>query len=71
MIVAKSPLSVLTHLVEHLELHHQLIARGWPHPQAAVLAAGGKVALVKAKRYVIHLESREHTETQVFSLAWR
>lgn len=28
ILVAKSPLSVLTHLVEHLELHHQLIAQG-------------------------------------------
>ncbi len=50
---------VFPHLVEHLELHHQFVAGGRPHSHTAVLAAGGKVSLVRAEHHVIHLDSRE------------
>jgi len=54
----------LSHLVEDLELHHQLPAGQRPHPEAAILTAGGEVALVRAERHVIHLEQEEEQEEE-------
>lgn len=48
----------LPHLVEHLELHHQFIAGGWPHSHTAILTAGGKVALIRVKDNSVHLDRK-------------
>lgn len=50
---------VFSHLVEDLKLHHQFIAGGWPYPHTAVLTAGRKVALIKAKNHIIHLDKKK------------
>lgn len=49
------------HLAEHLKLHHQLNAGDRPHPHATVFTASGKVLLVRAEHYSIHLDSRNKT----------
>lgn len=46
------------HLVEHQELHHQLIAGGTPDPDASILSTGGKVGLAWAENHVIHLSTK-------------